>query len=34
VWAKAHGRQTISGVSVKRAADLFGGQADLVMARV
>jgi len=32
-WAKAHRRQTISGVSVKRAADPFGGQADLVMAR-
>ncbi len=32
-WAKAHRHQTISGVSVKRAADPFGGQADLVMAR-
>ena len=32
-WTKAHTRQTISGVSVKRAADPFGGQADLVMAR-
>ena len=32
-WTKAHTRQTISGVSVKRAAEPFGGQADLVMAR-